>query len=204
MARTVGSNGELTANRVRGAALSLFARNGYAAASMRQIAAASGLQAGALYNHFDTKQALLVDLMETHMNELLEAWELASRGFTDPAQALEGFVRFHIRHHLERQDAVFISYMELRNLESGNFERIEKLRRYYEGYVRKILSLGKERGMFAIPDVPVAAMAIISMLTGVNTWFRSGGRLSAAEIEEIYVTMVLGSVGFTGRNEGGL
>jgi len=38
-------------------------------------------------------------------------------------------------------------------------------------------------------------MAVIAMLTGVNTWFRSGGRLKAVEIEEIYVKMVLGSLG---------
>ena len=44
-------------------------------------------------------------------------------------------------------------------------------------------------------DPPVAARAIISMLTGVTAWFREGGRLSAAEIEDIYTQMVAQSVG---------
>ena len=195
MARTAGSRGEETALRVREAALRLFADKGYAAVSMREIAGEVGLQAGALYNHFPTKQAILVDLLETHMIDLIAAWESRSRNFSDPVDALEGFVRFHIRYHLERQNAVFISYMELRNLEREGFERIEELRRVYEGFLRKIIQIGVARQVFSVGDIPVAAMAVIAMLTGVNTWFRTGGRLKAVEIEEIYVKMVLGSLG---------
>ena len=33
------------------------------------------------------------------------------------------------------------------------------------------------------------------MLTGVNTWYRPGGRLDVAEIEEIYLDMARGLVG---------
>ena len=194
MARKAGSVGEETAERVRLAALKLFAGKGYAAVSMREIAAGVGLQAGALYNHFPTKQAILADLMVAHMEALIAAWEVESRKFATPVAALEGFVRFHIRYHLSRGDEVFISYMELRNLEPENFVRIEGLRKYYEGFLRKILQAGAASGSFSIADVPVAAMALIAMLTGLNTWFRAGGRLSVDEVEEIYVKMALGSV----------
>lgn len=200
MARKIGSNGELTASKARAAALELFARQGYAAVSMRSIAAEIGIQASALYNHFPTKQAILVDLLETHMQGLLLAWEEESKKFNTPVDALKGFVRFHISYHLNRQDAVFISYMELRNLEPEGFVKIEKLRRYYEGFLRKIISLGVETGDFIVDDEPVATMAMIAMLTGVNTWFRNNGRLTPQEIEEIYVKMALGSLN-CGQNE---
>jgi hypothetical protein len=41
-----------------------------------------------------------------------------------------------------------------------------------------------------LPDTRLAAMALIAMLTGVNTWFREGGRLSRDQVEDIYVDMV--------------
>ena len=194
MARKIGSNGEVTAAKIRAAALELFASQGYAAVSMRAIASQVGMQASALYNHFPTKQAILVDLLESHMQALLLAWETESGKFSAPVEALKGFVRFHISYHLDRQDAVFISYMELRNLEPEGFARIEGLRRYYEGFLRKIIALGRESGDFIVDDEPVATMALIAMLTGVNTWFRNNGRLSSGEIEEIYVKMALGSL----------
>ena len=63
MARTIGSNGEETAARIRACALELIASQGFEAMSMRSLAAAVGVQSAALYHHFTTKQALLADLM---------------------------------------------------------------------------------------------------------------------------------------------
>ncbi len=196
MARTVGSVGAKTAKRVLKEALSLFAHEGYAAVSMRQIATACGLQVGALYNHFSTKQAILHALMATHMQELLQAVSIADLPI-QPDAALEAFIRFHIRYHINKPEEVFIAYMELRNLEPAPYTEVMKLRQQYERVLRGILRDGQAAGVFQLDDVPVTAMSIISMMTGVNTWYRYGGRLSANEIEEIYVNLVLSVVGLS-------
>jgi len=194
MARTAGSHSDITGPRVRAAALRLFARHGYAAVSMRQIAKEVGVQAGALYNYTPDKQTLLFSLLKGHMDDLLAARAALPAG-SDPAKALEQFVKFHIRFHLDRPDAVFISYMELRNLEPANFDAIESLRRSYERDLETILSAGVTAGLFDTPEPRVAAMAVIAMLTGVNTWYRAEGRLTLAEVEAIYWGMVGKAVG---------
>jgi AcrR family transcriptional regulator len=189
MARTQGSRAEITGPAVRDAARQLFARHGFAAVSMRQIAAEVGVQAGALYLYTPDKEALLFDLLRSHMEELLAAWEAEPKP-AEPAARLDAFVRFHIRHSLMRTEAVFLSYMELRNLSPGNFAAIGRLRSAYEAELEAILRAGQAEGSFALPDTRLATMAIIAMLTGVNTWYREGGRLSRAGIEEIYRDMV--------------
>ncbi len=194
MARKTGSHSETTGPRVRAAALRLFARAGFAAVSMRRIAAEVGVQAGALYLYTPDKQTLLFDLMKSHMEDLLRAWDVAEKGKTPP-ERLEAFVRFHIRFHLERPDAVFIAYMELRNLTPENFQRIEILRKTYEDALEDILCAGQVAGVFSVPDTKLATMALIAMLTGVNTWFREGGRLSREKVEEIYWDMARKAVG---------
>ena len=188
MARKTGSHSQITGPKVRQAALRLFARHGFAAVSMRQIAGEVGVQAGALYLYTPDKQTLLFDLMRDHMEELLAAWEGLDKG-VDPMSQLETFVRFHIDFHLERPDAVFIAYMELRNLADENFAEIEGLRKRYEDALEQILSAGQAAGVFAVPDTKLAMMALIAMLTGVNTWYREGGRLTRAKVEEIYWDM---------------
>ena len=193
MGRRTGSNGAQTAETLRRAALKLFARHGFAAVSMRMIAAEVGVQPGALYNHMGSKQDLLRDLMVSHMEELLTAWTERPAD-PDPVAALKAFVRFHIRHHMGREDAVFISYMELRNLEPDNFAAVQALRAEYESALRAILEDGAAKGLFHAPDAPVATRAIISMLTGVTSWFRGGGRLSPSDIEDIYTDMTLRAV----------
>ncbi|MEM9280148.1 MAG: TetR/AcrR family transcriptional regulator [Pseudomonadota bacterium] len=194
MARTAGSIGTVTAKRVLKEALTLFAHRGYAAVSMRQIASACDLQVGALYNHFPTKQAILQGLMVTHLRDLLEALGNAELPL-EPIAALESFTRFHIRYHIGKPEEVFIAYMELRNLEPESYSEVMKLRQQYERTLRGILRDGQASAVFDLDDVPVTAMSIISMMTGVNTWFRYGGRLSAREIENIYVNLVMSVVG---------
>lgn len=195
MARKHGSNGEQTARDIRSAALRLFADKGYAAVSMRQIAAAVGVQVGALYLYTSDKQALLADLMIGHMEDLLSTWSAALPQSEDPVARLEHFVRFHIRYHITRVDEVFIAYMELRNLTPENFARVERLRRLYEEILEGIIADGLDAGAFRLADPRVSGLALIAMLTGVTTWYRSGGRLSADRIEDVYCTMALNAVG---------
>lgn len=182
--------GDETARRVREAALKLFARHGYAAVSVRQIATDVGVQPGALYNHFPTKQDILKDLMLTHMADLLSVWEREAAGRTPGEDPLDTFVRFHIRYHLERADEVFIAYMELRNLEPDNFAEVEVARQHYEKILSDILEEGVRAGRYSVADPRVATRAIIAMLTGIPTWYRPGRSLSRQDIETLYLTMV--------------
>lgn len=194
MARKTGSHSDITGPRVRAAAERLIAQKGYAALSMRQIAAEVGVQVGALYRYTPDKQSLLANLMFDHMSELLAAWE-ALDTHPDPHHRLETFTRFHIEYHLDRPDAVFIANMELRNLEADNFAKIERLRRRYEGSLETILTDGQVRGAFQITDTRLTTMAIIAMLTGVITWYRDGGRLDRSAVADIYWGLVRGAVG---------
>ena len=189
MARKQGSHSDITGPRVRDAALRLIARHGYAAVSMRQIAAEVGVQAGALYNYTPDKQSLLFDLMQGHLQELLAASRSADLA-GDALARLAGFTRFHIAFHLERPDAVFVSYMELRNLSPENFAVIEGLRRRYEDRLEQILRDGVASGDFAVTDTKITTLAVIAMVTGVTTWFRAQGRLSGEAVAQIYWDMM--------------
>ncbi|ETA52363.1 TetR/AcrR family transcriptional regulator [Ponticoccus alexandrii] len=185
MARTQGSHAEITGPKIRTEALRLFAESGYAAVSMREIARAVGVQAGALYNYTPDKQALLFSLLKGHMDDLAEALSALPRAAA-PMERLQTFVHFHIAFHLERPQAVFIAYMELRNLTPENFAVIEAQRRDYETGLEEILRAGMATGAFSVPDSKLATLAIIAMLTGVTTWYRPGGRLPLKAVQDRY------------------
>lgn len=185
MARTQGSHAEITGPKIRAEALRLFAERGYAAVSMREIARAVGVQAGALYNYTPDKQALLFSLLKGHMDDLSEA-QADQPAPADPVERLRAFVHFHIAFHLERPQAVFIAYMELRNLIPENFAVIEGLRHDYETGLESILRAGMASEAFSIPDSKIATLAIIAMLTGVTTWYRPGGRLPLEAVQDRY------------------
>lgn len=190
MPRTIGSYSQNTRTLVRQSAERLFARHGYAAVSMRQLASDVGVQVGTIYNYTKDKQALLFAIMSEHMTELLQAWSREGQTI-DPIDQLSQFLNFHLDYHLARRDAVFIAYMELRNLDAANFAQIETLRRQYEDALERILIAGKNAKAFDIADTRITTLAIIGMLTEVVTWYRPDGRLKLDEVKSRYREMVL-------------
>ncbi len=196
MARLKGSVGTETKAAILSTALPLIAQYGYAAVSMRQIAEAVGVNVSALYNHFPNKQQILLRLLMDHMDSLMTNWAEQNVEGKNAAEQLKIFTRFHIRFNIEKPNAVFISFMELRSLEPEGHKTIERQRRVYEDILRDIIRVGISDGLFETTDAHVAAMSILGSLTGVNTWFSADGRLSQKEVEDAYIDLNLRSVGY--------
>lgn len=195
MARTAGSHGERTDAAVREAALSLIARYGYEAVSMRRLAEEVGVQAAALYRYYATKEDLLHSLLTEHMEKLTQAWEAERPERAGPREQLAAFVRHHIGFHVARRHSTHVSNMELRSLSPERLTQILRMRNAYEKELRLILRAGADAGLFAIEDAGLAAMAIIQMLTGVIVWFRPDERLSVEEVTNSYLQMTMRLVG---------
>ena len=195
MARTTGSDGEKTEAAIRAAAVSLIARHGYDAVSMRQLGEEVGVQAAALYRYFPTKEDLLFTLMREHMVDLIAAWEAARPATPEPTGRLAAFVGNHIRFHVARRHSTHVSNLELRSLSPERLSAILRLRNSYERELRQILREGAEAAVFDIDDVELTAMAIIQMITGVIVWFRPDERLSVEQVAETYHIMTMRLVG---------
>ena len=198
MARKTGSHSEITGPKIKQAALVLFARHGFAAVTMRQIAANVGVQAGAIYNYTPDKQALLFDLLQGHMADLLSKWavELVPK---NPIAALDHFVAFHLDFHIKRPELVFISYMELRNLSEENFNAIVEQRRIYEKIIYNLILSGVVSGDFLVPDPKITSLALIALLTGPVDWFREDGRLTSDELTRQYCILTRQALGVSAQ-----
>ena len=194
MSRTIGSYGPKTLEAIRKAGLRLIFEHGYEAMSLRQLAAEVGIQVGSLYNHISTKQELLFDLVQDHINELLRQLDLALAGQEQPVERLRAFVAFHVGYHMTRKREVFIANSELRSLDPRNYEAVVALRSAYEKRLADILSQGVASGVFEVVDVQVATYAIISLLTGLCNWYRPGGRLTKEAIIAAHEKLVLSGV----------
>ncbi|MBC8411541.1 MAG: TetR/AcrR family transcriptional regulator [Rhodobacteraceae bacterium] len=190
------SKGKKTAKSLLVAARDLFVLNGYAAVSMREIALKLGINAGAIYNHFPSKQEILFRLLEDHMLDLLEQWDIleVERSKLSDLLILRMFVYFHINFHIDKSREVFLSYMELRSLDRRNFLKISKLRDEYESILQNILVLGKNNKNLDFDDSQITTKAILGTLSSLSHWYHQKGRLGAEDIRKIYWHLIFNSV----------
>jgi AcrR family transcriptional regulator len=190
MARTAGSDGKKTRAAIHAKAQELIVRHSYEALTMRQLADAVGLQAGALYHYYPSKQALLLALIEAHLSTALEAAAALPDAGEAPAR-LTAFARFHVLHGVENRQANHVANNELRSLSRENFAAVMKLRAAYDKKLRSILKDGAEAGNFEMQDAQVTGAALVAMLNEVIVWFREGGKFTLDETAETYARMAL-------------
>lgn len=190
MARPVGVNGVDTMRAIRAAAIKRIYEHGYEAMNLRDLAADVGLRVGSLYNYIPQKQEFLGTLLESIMKELLDDFKEQIGKASGAREAIQQFVRFHIKWHTARKEEVFIGNMELRSLSAEQYERVTAMRKEYEQYLKGILNQGKKEGLWTIENPSVSAKALLSLLTGVSNWYREDGGLTQERLIRLYQQMV--------------
>jgi AcrR family transcriptional regulator len=184
-----------TAKAITTAAIDLFFKHGYEAATLRDVADKVGLKVASLYNYIPSKQDLLFTIMFDVMQDLRRDVEQAVAVESDPVQRLCAAVRTHVRFHASRTKEVFVGNSELRSLTPRNRTKIIRQRDEYEAIFRDLIESGREAGVFEVDDVKVATFATLAMSTGPSTWFSSRGRLSVSDLEQLYTGLALRIVG---------
>ena len=196
MAATIVATHEraTAAERILRAAVVLFRERGYHGSSMRTLARALRMEVASLYYHFRSKQEILFAILDRTLDDLLAGVGRAVASADGPEARLRAAVRFHVLFHTDSQHEAFLSHSELRSLTQANRRLVLTRRDEYERVFRGLLASGVRAGVFQVADVRLTAMAILTMCTGVATWFADGGRLSPEAIADRYVEMIMKSV----------
>ena len=184
-------NREDASERIREASIALFKARGYHGTSVRALAEAVGVEAASLYHHFPSKQEILRDIFDRAMDDMLAGLERALGTTANHENRLRAVVRFHVLFHIERQDEAFISHSELRSLTAAHRKRTNAKRDRYESLLREFLRSGQKAGAFAIEDLRLTTIVILTLCSGVADWFTKHGRLSAAAVADAYAELVL-------------
>ncbi|GFE82514.1 TetR family transcriptional regulator [Steroidobacter agaridevorans] len=183
-------------DRIQRAALELFYAKGYNATTTRDIAYACGITSGAVYNHFESKDELLLSIIEQSYEvlerEMLRAVLQAGESPVAQLRSLvSAFTEYCVRNRrpalVASQEYKFLAPPELRSVRAARI----RLRKMFE----EILQRGHQQGVFKLPLVAgepsprLAAVAIGDMCIRIAEWFREEGTLSAEEACTRYADM---------------
>jgi AcrR family transcriptional regulator len=185
------SNGADTYRAIRATAVDLIYRYGYNGTSMRRLAAEVGIDQSTLYYHIKSKQNLLyqinTDVREQYLADLHETLRV-----DDPVDQLRHFIRYHVGFRFKLRKMSFIAASELRFLAQAKRKKVIDTQRVVLDSIKHIIDAGIAAQVFDVPDSTVAALAIIQLLNGINSWYSPGGHLSEEQVIEMHTQFVLG------------
>ena len=162
----------------------LFREKGFDGTSVRDIAAATGLQSGSWVYHFKTKQDILAAVMEEGLQQALERIEAIGHQRLAPRARFRALLRTHIDTLLgPGQDFIPVLLYEWRSLEAGARPRIVELQRRYEAVWDAVIAALQQSGEWAQPT-RLDRLFMFGALNWIAHWYRPGGALDAAQLAE--------------------
>ena len=175
-------------------ACQLFAERGYAATSVRDIAAALNLQGGSLYSHIGSKEELLWEIVDEAAREFLQRAESAVSGPNTAADRLRRLVRAHVGLVAKDLAAAACYLGEWRHLSEERQENVRARRNQYESYFRNVIEDGVASGEFSPTESKFAALFLLGALNWARQWFRAEGPLGPEEVADRMSDLILRGV----------
>ena len=173
----------------------LFASRGYHGTSMRDLGKELGLLGSSLYSHVDSKQDLLVEVVEEGARLFEASAERALGAGGTPAERLRALIAGHVDVVLDHLDVARTFLNEARMLDAEHRRRILEARDHYEGVFRQVLADGVEAGSFRSGlDAKTTTIFILSVLNAIERWYDPSGRLGREELVEELGSFALAAV----------
>jgi len=172
-----GRRGQLLRESAR-----LFREKGYDATSVRDIAAATGLQSGSWVYHFKTKQDILAAVMEQGLQLALERIEAIAREELPPREHFRALVRTHLDTLLgPGQDFIPVLLYDWRSLDKPGRGRVIALQKRYEQVWEDVIHQLQRTGDWAMPT-RIDRLLMFGALNWIAQWYRPRGPLNVVQI----------------------
>jgi AcrR family transcriptional regulator len=172
-------------------AATLFREKGYKAASMRDLAEAVGVEAASLYNHIKSKSELLHELVFSVANKfVLKMDEIESENISS-LEKMEKLLRFHITEMIHNYEEVYVSDREWKHLSDPYLSNYQNQRRVYRKRIAAIIEEGIRNKEIKTIDAPTVVLIFLHAVSGIESWHRSIKKITATELEQNMVTILI-------------
>jgi TetR/AcrR family transcriptional regulator, cholesterol catabolism regulator len=172
----------------------VFAKHGFAGASMRDISRSTGISLAGLYYYFENKQHLLYLIQSTTFTFVLESLRSRLHGVHEPAERLRLLVLNHIEYFLSHPNEMKVLSHEEEALGEPYSEKVQAIKRRYYALAREIFDSLATEGLGPGIQPRIAVLSLFGMMNWTYKWHKPGVDPDAAELTAAIVGLFLHGV----------
>lgn len=150
--------------RIIDATLNLANKKGFAAMSLRDLAAATGMSLGGLYAYIRSKDDLVTLIQSQGRKLVAQTLSAALAAHSQPAEQLQASIRAHLFLSESLRAWFFFSYMEARHLPPEQRRLAVASELQTEALYHDIISAGQTAGVFRGTDASMASAQLKALL----------------------------------------
>lgn len=169
----------------------LFQEQGYHNTSIKDISQEVGLEGGALYYHIKSKEAVLFEIGENAINQLLGEIEKIHNTDLSPREKLKAAIGTQINFFINQFHETSVFLIETKALGIEYRQHYLAKRDRYEEIWRKIVRDGMRKGEFKQGNVKLIVFAILGMLNWLVIWFKPEKGWSSKDIVQEFTKIIL-------------
>ncbi len=172
----------------------VFARDGYDRASMSQLAIECGVSKALLYHYHASKEALLFDILQSHLADLVQALEEADDPALAPEARLEALAMALLDAYRDADAEHRVQLGALRLLPEAEQEQLKALERRLVGIMAEAVRGLDPQRLGETPLLKPVTMSLFGMLNWAYMWFRDGGAVSREDYARLVTKLIAGGI----------
>jgi len=172
----------------------LFAVRGFHGTSMRDLGEELGLLGSSLYSHVDSKEQLLVEVIQRGADLFQTLADDVSASGDTPEVKLATLIIGHVGIITNNPDQSATFLFEAKFLPMDSRAAIVAMRDRYEATYREVIAAGTDSGAFRKQDPAVASIMVLSVLNALVRWYRADGAETPDELAASMVGFVMGGL----------
>jgi len=194
LARTRAKDHDAKRAEIMKTAARSFADAGYHGASMSGLARDCGISKALIYHYYDSKEALLFDIIESHLSDLIVSVEEAGAESGDPETRLQHLVTALLDAYRDADAEHKVQINAMSALPDTYQVRLRELeRRLVEIFADAIRELNPD--LFdGRPLLKPVTMSLFGMLNWLFMWFRDGGAVSRKDYAKLATDLLVNGV----------
>lgn len=170
-------------------AIKLFAKKGYYATTLDEIAKKLRVTKAALYYYVHNKEEIIKEINARSVQRMSKAISLGNSNLS-PREKLREFIKYHVEFSAEGADESRVLFEQIHALPKKTRDDLKRKQREVDRTLQNIIQEGVEQGIFAVDDVKLVSFGILGLCNWTYHWYKPNGRLSPEQITEKFVHLL--------------